>query len=227
MCLEKKNGGLGFRDLEKFNQVLLAKQGWRLLMEPDSLCARVLRSRYYPNGVFISANLGSRLSYAWRSILFGRELLSKGLRRSVGSGESINVWLDTWIFDSEPRAPMRKPILFNLDLRVCDLLNPQTRTWDRGKLEENFFPKDIELILKLKPAVNEEDSFEWVNNRCGAYTVRSGYWLACNIDQSEVRREALTQPSVNGLRSEVWKVNTVPKIKKIYVESFIQCLNCG
>ncbi|KAG2247589.1 hypothetical protein Bca52824_087217 [Brassica carinata] len=56
---------------------------------------------------------------------------------------------------------MRKPILFNLDQRVCDLLNPQTRTWDRGKLEENFFPKDIELILKLKPAVNEEDSFEW------------------------------------------------------------------
>lgn len=140
MCLDKKNGGLGFKNLEKCNQALLAKQGWRLLMDPDSLCARVMRIRYYPDGEFLEARLGSRPSYAWRSIVFGRELLVKGLRRNVGSGERINVWLDKWLFDSTPIAPLRKQIIFDLDLCVCDLINPQTRTWDRGKLEEIFFP---------------------------------------------------------------------------------------
>ncbi|XP_018479618.1 uncharacterized protein LOC108850618 [Raphanus sativus] len=213
MCLDKKDGGMGFKDLEKFNQALLAKQGWRLLMDPNSLCARVIKSRYYPTGDFLDAKIGSRPSYAWRSMLFGRELLVKGLRSNVGSGKSTLVWTDKWLFDKEPLAPMRKQTFFNVNLRVCDLIDTHTRTWDRGKLEEVFFPSDIELIMKMKPAFGKEDSYEWVHNRWGAYSVKSGYWLACSTDKSAVRVEAQSKPSLNDVRSQVWSVNTTPKIK--------------
>jgi hypothetical protein len=47
MCVPKKRGGMGFRDLHCFNLAMLAKQCWSLLCEPESLCAQVLRPNYY------------------------------------------------------------------------------------------------------------------------------------------------------------------------------------
>lgn len=46
----KQRGGLGFRDFRLFNQALLARQAWRLIERPNSLCVTVLKARYYPNG---------------------------------------------------------------------------------------------------------------------------------------------------------------------------------
>lgn len=40
--------------------------------------------------------LGVRSLYVWRSLLFGRELMEKGLRREIGNGYNIRVWLDKW-----------------------------------------------------------------------------------------------------------------------------------
>nr|GEV60055.1 reverse transcriptase domain-containing protein [Tanacetum cinerariifolium] len=39
----KKQGGLGLCDFEAFNTTLLAKQGWRLLINPDSFYGRILK----------------------------------------------------------------------------------------------------------------------------------------------------------------------------------------
>jgi hypothetical protein len=50
LVLKKSCGGLGFKDLRLFNQALLARQAWRLVEFPDSLCARLMKARYYPRG---------------------------------------------------------------------------------------------------------------------------------------------------------------------------------
>lgn len=75
------------------------------MSNPNSLVARVLKSRYFANGDFLQSSIGARPSYAWRSIIYGRDLLSKGLVRDIGNGEQSNVWAVNWLIDLIPRTP--------------------------------------------------------------------------------------------------------------------------
>ncbi|XP_073153992.1 uncharacterized mitochondrial protein AtMg00310-like [Henckelia pumila] len=72
-------GGMGFRRLLDFNRALLAKQVWRIIREPNSLKAKVLKARYFKHVDFMDASLGSQLSYIWRSIVWSRDLSKDGL----------------------------------------------------------------------------------------------------------------------------------------------------
>ena len=88
----KAMGGLGFRDYRIFNQALLARQAWRLLQEPNSLSARILKVVYYPTSSILEAELGRNPSQVWRSLVEGRDTLKLGLVKRTGSGEDTNIW---------------------------------------------------------------------------------------------------------------------------------------
>jgi len=97
LCSRKKKGGMGYRDLHLFNLAMLAQQGWRLIVELDSLCAQVLRAKYYPNGDLLGVKEKSGISYSWRSLIRGLKALNNGLIWRVGDGTNINIWTDPWI----------------------------------------------------------------------------------------------------------------------------------
>ena len=78
----------------------IAKQVWRLLSEPDSLCARVLRAKYYPDGKLLQARMKSGSSYTWQSVMAGLECFKQGYIWRVGDGSQINIWNDHWIPNS-------------------------------------------------------------------------------------------------------------------------------
>jgi hypothetical protein len=69
---------------------MLAKQGWRLLSNPDSLCAKFLRGRYYHDTNFLEARIKNNSSHVWKAILHGRESLKEGLIKRVGFGGAIS-----------------------------------------------------------------------------------------------------------------------------------------
>lgn len=129
MTRSKAMGGLGFRDLHAFNLAMLARQGWRLLTQPDTLCARVMQAKYYPDGRLLKTEAKDGISYTWRSILKVVELLKEGLIWRIGDGISVDIWEDPWI----PRGETRRVITQrngSILTKVADLLDPGTGNWD-------------------------------------------------------------------------------------------------
>jgi hypothetical protein len=97
LCSRKEKGGLGMRDLHLFNLAMLARQGWRLIQEPSSLCAQVLRAKYYSTGNLLSVEEEPGISYSWRSIIREIQSLKRGLIWRVGDGNNIDIWRDRWL----------------------------------------------------------------------------------------------------------------------------------
>ena len=77
MCEAKEVGGMGFKEIEKFNDVLLSKQVWCMINNPDSLCYRVFKARFFPEGSILDAKESSIGSYAWKSILGARDVIAR------------------------------------------------------------------------------------------------------------------------------------------------------
>lgn len=214
MCLPKRLGGIGFKDIHLFNQALLAKQAWRLTNDPDCLLARFLRSRYYNDSEFEDAKIGKMPSFGWRSILYGKELLDKGLKKMIGDGRKTLVWASTWIDDGNRfRALLMKNQVIDIDLRVSSLLNQQTGEWDKMILDDMFYPDDVALILKMKIAQKSEDFKVWKFNKSGAYSTKSGYWLGSSTLKSKIRIEAETLPSLNPLKEKCWFLKIPSKLR--------------
>lgn len=122
----KIRGGMGFRDLSSFNQALVAKQGWRIIHNPNSLVSRVMKARYFKHVDFTEAGLGSKPSFIWRSILWGRQAIQNGARWRVGNGQKVKVYSSNWL----PRLSTFKHFLapaIRVDSTVAELIDGQQR----------------------------------------------------------------------------------------------------
>jgi hypothetical protein len=87
----KPHGGMGFRDMRVFNQALLARQAWRLIQWPNSLCAHVLRAKYYPQGNLLDTVFSGNPSPTWSAIDYGLDLLKEGIIWRIGDGRSVRI----------------------------------------------------------------------------------------------------------------------------------------
>jgi hypothetical protein len=193
MCIPKKKGGMGFRDLHCFNLAMLAKQSWRLFCEPDSLCAQILKAKYYPSGDLLNADLKKGAAYTWQSIWAGLQTLKRGYIWRVGDGSNINIWTDSWI----PCSCSRKVITprgHTVYTKVSELIDPITRAWDVELLKSIFNDVDVMRILQIPLAVGMmEDFVSWNHTKTGMFSVRSAYHLEWDHQHGRKLRRTMQQ----------------------------------
>jgi hypothetical protein len=215
MIQPKRAGGIGFRDMHLLNLALLAKQGWRLIQNPESLCARVLKSKYYPKGDLLNTVFSTDASPVWRGIEHGLELLKKGLIWRVGNGKNIQIQRDQRI----PRNEGLRSANFIRRSRlrwVNQLILPESKEWNSELIGNIFYPFDAEEILKMKiPSAEVDDCIAWHYEKNGVFSVRSAYKLAASLNCNTAAGASSSGCGV-GNRSiwdVIWKLNAPERIK--------------
>ncbi|XP_010468802.1 PREDICTED: uncharacterized protein LOC104748921 [Camelina sativa] len=213
VCKDKAEGGLGFRDLEIFNDALLAKQYWRLIQFPNSLFAQVFRSRYFRNKHPLMAKKLYSPSFGWRSFFLTKSLVEKGARWTIGSGFNVLVWRDPWIPDQHPRPAQGRGQHLHPNLMVNHLINPRTKEWHLPILQEYMDPEDIQTILSLPTSKSfRPDRLVWHYTQSGRYSVKSGNKVA-----QDMKAEIEVGPNVNALKAKAWDLLVPPKIKHFFL----------
>ncbi|KAG7558509.1 Reverse transcriptase domain [Arabidopsis thaliana x Arabidopsis arenosa] len=213
----KREGGLGFRDLQCFNDALLAKLSWRILTKPDCLLAKTLLGKYCHKSKFLDCQVPSSSSHGWRGICIGKELLKSQLGRVLGDGKLTSLWYDPWLSLNTPTKPMGPPTDDTQNIRVAHLISPDTLDWDREKIRQ-ILPELESNILELKPStLGASDRYAWLPAKNGSYNTKSGYFESLN--RLKVLEEQLplggNQSETQGFdwTKDVWNIRTSPKIK--------------
>ncbi|KAL9676085.1 hypothetical protein QQ045_004298 [Rhodiola kirilowii] len=133
------------QNLVLFNEALLAKQVWRLLVNPSSLTSRTLKDKYFWDGNALSAGLSYIPSLAWRSIWQVGQKVKEWI---VWNEEEQKWW---WTADSKgvfsPKSVYMK-LKEDHESMISDTKAHDSRRYNRG------------LALVLFPA-HEIRVFEW------------------------------------------------------------------
>ena len=218
LCQPKSEGGMGFKDLKAFNLALLAKQGWRLSKNTNSLTHRVFKAKYFAGCSFLEAQIGKKPSYVWISIMAAKEIVEKGSRWCIGNGKSVEIWRDRWIPTPDnfqvvtPQGP-------NGELRkVAQLIDEDTGMWKVDQVRKFFFPHEANVILGMPLSSRmPEDSLIWAWSKNGDFTVRSTYKVALKVLKatrlSKDDGECFDKGKMAGLWKLVWQLKCPNIIK--------------
>jgi hypothetical protein len=221
---------MGFRDLQTFNMAMLAKQCWRLLERPESLCSRILRARYYPKGDLLKVKLKSGSSFTWQSVIAGLETFKRGCIWRIADGTQINIWEDAWI----PTSPSRKlvtPRGNTLLTKAAELTDPNTGLCDEDLLRELFWEVDVNRIMEISIATPGMDDFIACH-----HTISGFFSSACHAEweyrfgRQERRALGVGRSEISPVWKKLWKLNIPAKVKIFgwrLLHGLIPCFGIG
>ena len=190
LCKSKEEGGLGIRDIRKFNYALMAKWKWRYISNEKGRWKEVLDSKY---GLKLDNGLVpvKYQSWWWRDLTSicreggGEGWFQDEVGWKIGSGDKIRFWEDMWVGNSKLKTLF--PRLFSLSLNQGHKVEEVggwegsvwrwTLSWRRGRFEwETLMESELgDLISRVTVMKNEKDTLVWSSEATRCFTVSFAY----------------------------------------------------
>ena len=210
--MPKNEGGMGFKELRKFNDVMLAKQVWRLVHDKEYLFYRVFKAKFFPSGDIFSAQVKSG-SYAWRSILKAQYLIAEGARYRVCNGQTIRIYQDCWLPGDGSGKVISPPSLLSADARVADIIDANSDWWNVYLLERVFLPFEAQKIKSIPLClIPQEGTLIWPKTKDGQYSVKLGYQLLCAKELNGSASRSSNEVNQR-MWSGLWRLKVPNKVK--------------
>jgi hypothetical protein len=157
------------------------------LQQPNTLMARIFKAKYFLHSSFMESSLGSRLSFAWRSIFSAKDLLQQGLIWRVRNGQNIQVWGDRWLPVPVSYSVQSPKQLLAADATIASLINLNAKEWkaDLVKVVLNTKEAQVVLNISLSPSL-PPDKLILQRTKNGVFSIKSAYHLGNEIQQRMV-----------------------------------------
>jgi len=193
---------------------MLAKQVWRLAENQPSLFHRFFKEKFFPNGSIFDAKVGSG-SFAWRSILKGRDIVRKGLQWRVGNGTLIWIYHDSWLPDPYNKKVVSPRVFLGDDAQVAVLIDKEQRCWLQEAVDNLFLPHEAAAIKSIPFSYGEcDDKVFWPHSPDGKYSVRSAYRLLMDEELSEVPSPSDLTPTKR-IWKGIWSLRVPNRVKTL------------
>ena len=89
---------LGIWKNEDVNRASIAKLGWRILTDNDSIWVRIIRDEYVKNNNFFRIPKRAGDSNVWKEIMNHRKYDGAGLKWCIGDGRKVSFWKDNQVY---------------------------------------------------------------------------------------------------------------------------------
>ncbi|GKB28957.1 RNA-directed DNA polymerase, eukaryota, reverse transcriptase zinc-binding domain protein [Tanacetum coccineum] len=96
VCRPKDQGGLVFKPMHKWNEVLIMSQLWKLIDKKESQCVKWVNTVKLKGKSIWEADIESNDSHGWKELMRIRDKIKPYVRFRIGDGKTISVWHDKW-----------------------------------------------------------------------------------------------------------------------------------
>ncbi|RVX09127.1 putative ribonuclease H protein [Vitis vinifera] len=142
VCLEKRKGGLGVRNLSLMNNALLCKWNWRFANERDALWRSVISLKYgvEEGGCCTRDVMGRNGVGLWKAIRKRWGLFDGRVAFHLGNGQRVKFWKDKWL-------------------------------WAFNDWEIDLVERLLQKIQAFRVQREEEDRVIWTTSKDGAFSL--------------------------------------------------------